>query len=106
MSEPRTEHMMRNQRTNRRKTRECRSLEFRSTRTQDLLANDFHRMPSAFHDFFGTFAPFFRASDNPIAMACLRLFTLPPFPPLPDFNVPFFFRALHSSLVCWQPFRT
>jgi hypothetical protein len=30
-------------------------------------------------DFFrGTLAPFFRASDKPIAIACLRLFTLPP----------------------------
>jgi hypothetical protein len=28
--------------------------------------------------FFGTLAPFFRASDSPIAMACLRLFTRPP----------------------------
>src|ERR1044071_7577723 len=28
----------------------------------------------------GTFAPFTRASDNPIAMACLRLFARPCFP--------------------------
>jgi hypothetical protein len=27
---------------------------------------------------FGTFAPFFRASERPIAIACLRLFTFPP----------------------------
>src|SRR5215472_14810175 len=50
------------------------------------------RPPQLF--FFGTFAPFLRASDNPIAIACLRLFTLPPFPPLPDFNVPFFLRSI------------
>jgi len=58
------------------------------------------------HDFFGTFAPFFRASDNPIAMACLRLFTLPPFPALPDFNVPFFFRciALFTVLLAAFPY--
>jgi hypothetical protein len=30
-------------------------------------------------DFFlGTFAPFFRASERPIAIACRRLFTVPP----------------------------
>jgi hypothetical protein len=36
----------------------------------------------------GTFAPFFLASDNPIAIACFRLVT---FLPLPDRRVPFFF---------------
>src|SRR4051812_47364555 len=40
--------------------------------------------------FRGTFAPFARASESPIAIACLRLFTLPPFPPGPLFRVPFF----------------
>jgi hypothetical protein len=42
------------------------------------------------HGFAGTFAPFFRASDNPMAIACFLLFTTPPFPPLPDRSVPFF----------------
>ena len=36
--------------------------------------------------FRGTFAPDFRASDSPIAIACLRLLTR--FPPLPLFKVP------------------
>jgi hypothetical protein len=36
-------------------------------------------------------APFFRASDNPMAIACLRLFT---FLPLPDLSVPFFRRRI------------
>ena len=36
--------------------------------------------------FFGTFAPERRASDRPIAMACLRLFTFLPDRPL--FSVP------------------
>jgi hypothetical protein len=40
--------------------------------------------------FDGTLAPFSRASDNPIAIACFLLFTLPPFPPRPLRNVPFF----------------
>jgi len=29
-----------------------------------------------------------RASESPIAIACLRLLTVPPLPPLPLFNVP------------------
>ena len=44
--------------------------------------------------FFGTLAPFFRASDNPIAMACFLLLTRPPFPALPDRKVPFFLRCI------------
>src|SRR5262245_52098198 len=36
----------------------------------------------------GTLAPFLRASERPIAMACLRLFTLPPWPFLPRRSVP------------------
>jgi hypothetical protein len=39
-----------------------------------------------FTAFFGTFAPLRRASESPIAIACLRLATLRPEPPL--FNVP------------------
>jgi hypothetical protein len=38
----------------------------------------------------GTFAPFSRASESPIAIACLRLFTVRPLPPLlsvPDFRL-------------------
>jgi hypothetical protein len=42
----------------------------------------------------GTFAPFFRASDSPIAIACLRLFT---FLPLPDLSVPFLRRRMVLS---------
>jgi hypothetical protein len=44
--------------------------------------------------FRGTFAPFFRASESPIAIACFLLFTRPPFPPLPDFSVPRFLRRI------------
>ncbi len=42
--------------------------------------------------FFGTFAPAWRASESPMAMACLRLFTV--LPELPLFNVP----ALRSCM--------
>ncbi len=41
--------------------------------------------------FFGrTLAPLRRASESPMAMACLRLFTLPPLPRLPERSVPRF----------------
>jgi hypothetical protein len=48
-------------------------------------------------DFFGTLAPFFLASESPIAIACFRLLTFPPLPPLPDFNVPFLRRRIADS---------
>src|SRR5579862_6295884 len=56
--------------------------------------------------FFGTLAPFFRASESPIAMACLRLFTTPPLPPLPERSVPFFSRrtALSTDLPAALPY--
>lgn len=41
--------------------------------------------------FFGTLAPFFLASDNPMAIACFRLVT---FFPDPLFSVPRFFRFM------------
>src|SRR5262249_51320647 len=37
--------------------------------------------------FFGTFLPLRRASESPMAIACLRLFTVPPRPPLPLLSV-------------------
>jgi hypothetical protein len=40
--------------------------------------------------FFGTFAPFLRASERPIAIACFRLLTRPLLPPLPERSVPRF----------------
>jgi hypothetical protein len=43
--------------------------------------------------FLGTFAPFFRASDKPIAIACFRVFTTPPLPPFPERSLPRFSRA-------------
>src|SRR5262249_37073392 len=55
------------------------------------------RLPVAF---FGTFLPSLRASDRPMAIACLRLFTLPPLPPFPLFSVPLlnFFISRSTSL--------
>jgi hypothetical protein len=40
--------------------------------------------------FLGTLLPFLRALESAMAIACLRLFTLPPFPPLPLFALPLF----------------
>src|SRR5260370_31213189 len=80
-----------------------------------LVANSFHQIDSGdlvagkrdlfanavFYDcaFLGTLAPFFRASESPIAIACLRLFTAPPLPPFPERNVPFFLRRMALATV-------
>jgi hypothetical protein len=45
----------------------------------------------------GTLAPFSRASDNPIAIACFRLVTFPPCPDFPRFKVPFLRRRIALS---------
>jgi hypothetical protein len=45
----------------------------------------------------GTFAPFSRASERPIAIACFRLVTRPPCPDFPLFNVPDFRRLMALS---------
>jgi hypothetical protein len=51
-------------------------------------------------------APFARASDRPIAIACLRLVTRPPFLPGPLRKVPFFRRriALSTRLLAARPY--
>jgi hypothetical protein len=46
-------------------------------------------------DLRGTLAPFSRASDSPIAIACFLLVTF--FPLLPDLRVPFFFLFIADS---------
>jgi hypothetical protein len=53
----------------------------------------------------GTLAPFSRASDSPIAMACSRLFTFPPRPPGPLRKVPRFLlrMALSTRLLAALP---
>jgi hypothetical protein len=53
--------------------------------------------PQDFDLFLGTLAPFFRASESPIAIACFRLFTVPPLPPRPLLSVPFFRRRIALS---------
>jgi hypothetical protein len=57
---------------------------------------DFDRFRFAPELFFlaGTFAPFLRASDSPIAMACFRLFTFPPWPDFPRVSVPLLRRRI------------
>ena len=55
-------------------------------------------------DFFrGTLAPFLRASESPMAMACLRLFTRPPLPPLPERSVPLFLLRIALATVLLAP---
>src|SRR5215831_9052755 len=49
--------------------------------------------------FLGTFAPFFLASESPIAIACFLLLTL--FPAFPDFNFPRFRLCSASRTVDW-----
>jgi len=52
----------------------------------------------------GTFAPFLRASARPMAIACLRLFTVPPLPPLPLFSVPFLRLCIARLTLFWAVF--
>jgi hypothetical protein len=55
-------------------------------------------------DFFdvrlrGTFSPFSRASESPIAIACSGLFTVPPCPCFPRLSVPCLRRRIALSTV-------
>lgn len=56
--------------------------------------------------FFGTLSPSARASEMPIAIACSRLFTGPPAPPLPLLSVPASnsFMTLPIFLVAFAPY--
>jgi hypothetical protein len=69
----------------------------------DFFEADFF-LPAFFLAAFldGTFCPFSRASDIPIAIACLRLFTFLPLRPL--VNVPFFLRRMALSTVLFAFF--
>jgi hypothetical protein len=61
----------------------------RGARPAQLFLDDLPRDDRFLDDRWrGTLAPFFRASDRPMAMACLRLVTFPPRPPFPLFSVP------------------
>lgn len=60
--------------------------EFSSLRVRMQIAQAL-RLDFFFAAFFGTFLPARRASESPIAIACLRLVTF--FPLRPLFNVPF-----------------
>lgn len=58
-----------------------------------LAQEDFFLPHHLDDDFFlGTFAPLLRASESPIAIACLRLFTVLPLRPL--LSVPLFFSCI------------
>src|SRR5882724_1462478 len=65
------------------------------TRRRRRVRPNCSNSPAIQLDFFlGTFAPFFRASERPIAIAWDLLFTRPPLPPFPDFSVPCFRRVI------------
>src|SRR4030095_8432974 len=55
---------------------------------------------SLYFDFRGTFAPFLRASDSPMAIACLRLRTRFP---LPLFSVPDLRRCIADLTAFFAP---
>ncbi|MBN8981735.1 MAG: hypothetical protein J0I29_10755 [Rhizobiales bacterium] len=61
----------------------CPGLEFQ---VRFVLDRFVERFAELFLDFFGTFLPSLRASESPIAMACMRLVTF--LPDLPLLNVP------------------
>ena len=69
----------------------------------DFLADDF--LPGDFFaaDLRGTFAPFARASERPMAIACFRLVTLRPVL-LPERRVPFFFLFIADSTLLLAAF--
>ncbi|HET7401817.1 MAG TPA: hypothetical protein VFJ62_08555, partial [Usitatibacter sp.] len=74
-----------------------RELVLREAGLLRFFAPPFFELPR----FDGTLAPFLRASDRPIAMACLRLFTFLPERPL--FSVPFL-RSLIARFTFWPAF--
>src|SRR5882724_12155956 len=77
------------------------------TRKRRRVRPNYSDSPAIQLDFFlGTFAPFFRASDSPMAIAWDLLFTRPPLPPFPDFSVPCFRRviALLTDLLAAFPY--
>jgi hypothetical protein len=65
---------------------------------RDAPRGDIPADPSISYFFFGTLAPARRASDNPMAIACLRLVTL--FPEPPDRSVPRFRSRITRSTFC------
>jgi hypothetical protein len=72
----------------------------RPEREDDLLPP---REPEEREPFFsGTFSPFSRASESPIAIACLREVTFLPLPPL--LNLPSFISCITSSTFFPAPF--
>jgi len=63
------------------------------------------RISGAFR-FAGTLAPFLRALRKPIAIACLRLLTFPPYRFSLNANVPLFLRRIRWRQSCLQPFHS
>ena len=72
-----------------------------------LPPTPYHPVPYLLLDlpptFLGTLAPFFLASDKPIAIACFRLVTFPPWPLGPLRSVPCFLRRIADSTLLLAP---
>jgi hypothetical protein len=73
-------------------------------RLEDFRPEDFRPADFLLEGLRGTFAPFFLASESPIAIACVRLLTRPPLPPGPDLSVPRFRRRIADSTVLLAAF--
>src|SRR5262249_20567244 len=92
-----------------RKPKEMRQGAIRLLRREPLAAgftsgvHDAGCIAHAYFFFLGTLAPFLRASESPMAIACLRLSTVPPLPPLPDFSVPRFLPRIALATVFEAP---
>ena len=85
----------------------CNRVGAPETRSSVLCrAHDGEPLGQTLYVFAGTLAPFFLASDNPMAMACFLLFTRPPLPSLPERSVPLFLRfiALSTDLPAAFPY--
>ena len=73
---------------------------------RDQCPTTHHPLPTTLLElplFLGTLAPFFLASDKPIAIACLRLVTFPPCPLGPLRSVPCFLRRIADSTLLLAP---
>ena len=68
------------------------------TDPSSFSSGDVRRIPDQASRFGGTFPPSRRASERPIAIACLRLLTF--LPDLPDFNLPCFISRIARPTFC------
>lgn len=80
---------------------------YRAREAQRILHGPAENALKGYARLDGTFAPFLRASERPMAIACFLLVTRPPLPPFPECKVPRFFRrmALFTDFAAAFPYR-